>query len=215
MLADHYAILGLPPSATKEEIKTAYRKLARVHHPDLNQSDCTAADRFRAIQLAYETLSRPGLRQAYLEKRWYAQFRNEPMQSEPLTIEQILQQCIELERFTSTLDPYRMDRAGLRAHIKTCITKWRTINISQQEDVSIIEAILTLIKRASKELSFQDCKELHQQLGQWLGDGLSDRLLKHDWLTARKKQESQQRWWPVWMGLITLVLAAIIWFSAR
>ena len=43
---DYYAVLGVPASATQEEIKKQYRKLAAKHHPDKNASDPKAAERF-------------------------------------------------------------------------------------------------------------------------------------------------------------------------
>ncbi|KAF2503235.1 TPR-like protein [Lophium mytilinum] len=54
---DYYKILGIEKDATETEIKKAYRKLAIVHHPDKNPDDEQAADRFKEIQEAHETLS--------------------------------------------------------------------------------------------------------------------------------------------------------------
>jgi len=55
-LAHCYQILGLLPSATEQQIKEAYRKLAKQYHPDLNPGDRQAADQFVRVQQAYETL---------------------------------------------------------------------------------------------------------------------------------------------------------------
>jgi hypothetical protein len=54
---DYYTILGIPADATLADIKKAYRKLARRHHPDRNNGDPTAAERFRQITEAYEALT--------------------------------------------------------------------------------------------------------------------------------------------------------------
>jgi curved DNA-binding protein CbpA len=58
-IADYYGILGLTPDAdaTLADVKRAYRKLARQHHPDRNNADPGAIDRFRRITEAYEYLS--------------------------------------------------------------------------------------------------------------------------------------------------------------
>lgn len=56
---DYYKILGITKDATETEIKKAYRKLAIVHHPDKNPDDADAADRFKELQEAHETLSDP------------------------------------------------------------------------------------------------------------------------------------------------------------
>jgi hypothetical protein len=62
---DYYALLGVDPGATVAQIKKAYRKLARQHHPDTNPGDPQAAARFRQITEAYETLTDPNRRDAY------------------------------------------------------------------------------------------------------------------------------------------------------
>lgn len=56
-LSDPYTILGVARDATAAQIKSAYRKLAKKHHPDLNPGDATAVDRFKDITSAYELLS--------------------------------------------------------------------------------------------------------------------------------------------------------------
>src|SRR5262245_30922073 len=62
---DLYVILGLEHGASESEIKRAYRRLARRFHPDINPGDRQAADRFRQILEAYETLIDPERRSQY------------------------------------------------------------------------------------------------------------------------------------------------------
>ena len=57
MLKNYYQILGIGQSATIDEIKIAYRKLAVKFHPDKNQNDKYFEERFKEIQEAYEILS--------------------------------------------------------------------------------------------------------------------------------------------------------------
>ena len=62
---DYYKILGVPRTATEKEIKAAYRKLARKHHPDVNKNDSKAEAKFKEINEANEVLSDPAKRQRY------------------------------------------------------------------------------------------------------------------------------------------------------
>ena len=64
---DYYEALGVPRTATEKEIKSAYRKLARQHHPDLHQGDAkkAAEEKFKTINEAYEVLSDPEKRKKY------------------------------------------------------------------------------------------------------------------------------------------------------
>ena len=62
---DYYTILGLPKTATQEEIKKAYRKLARKYHPDLNPNNEEAAQKFKELNEANEVLSDTEKRKKY------------------------------------------------------------------------------------------------------------------------------------------------------
>jgi molecular chaperone DnaJ len=65
MVTDYYATLGIARDATSEEIKKAFRRLARESHPDANPDDPTAEARFREVAEAYEVLSDPERRRRY------------------------------------------------------------------------------------------------------------------------------------------------------
>jgi len=63
-MSDYYSILGVNKSSSQEDIKSAYRKLAREWHPDINKSS-NAEEKFKEISQAYETLSDPAKKSAY------------------------------------------------------------------------------------------------------------------------------------------------------
>lgn len=64
-MADYYQILGVPKNADEKQIKSAYRKLARKYHPDVNPNDKTAEAKFKEVSQAYEVLSDPDKRKLY------------------------------------------------------------------------------------------------------------------------------------------------------
>lgn len=64
---DYYATLGVPKTATEKEIKQAYRRLARKHHPDVNPGDRAAESTFKEVNEAYEVLGDPATRRKYDE----------------------------------------------------------------------------------------------------------------------------------------------------
>src|ERR1700729_2616191 len=62
---DYYEILGVKKSASAEEIRKAFRKLARKHHPDVNPGDKSAEEKFKEINEAYQVLSDSEKRKRY------------------------------------------------------------------------------------------------------------------------------------------------------
>lgn len=73
---DYYAILGIPPNASHEEVRLAYRRLAHRYHPDLNQG-ADAEDRFKAINEAHDVLSDAAKRAAYDQMRQRVRTRSD------------------------------------------------------------------------------------------------------------------------------------------
>jgi molecular chaperone DnaJ len=70
---DYYKLLGVPRSAKPEDIKKAYRRLARRHHPDVNPGNQESEDRFKQISEAFEVLSDPKKREVYDRYGYYSE----------------------------------------------------------------------------------------------------------------------------------------------
>src|SRR3954468_12249145 len=69
---DYYGILGVKKTASEDEIRKAFRKLARKHHPDVNPGDKAAEERFKTISEANDVLSDPKKRKIYDQLGYYS-----------------------------------------------------------------------------------------------------------------------------------------------
>src|SRR6476661_5800713 len=69
---DYYNILGVKKDAKADEIKKAYRRLARKHHPDVNPNDKVSEDKFKEVQEAYDVLSDEKKRKVFDRFGYYA-----------------------------------------------------------------------------------------------------------------------------------------------
>ena len=116
-LKDYYGLLDIETSATLQEIKKAYRKLALRYHPDKNQHDPYAAAQFTAIKEAYEVLTHPSKKEYYLQQRWYNQSAGIRKTQDVITPVTVLKQALELDKYVSTLDIFRLDKEGLKQYV--------------------------------------------------------------------------------------------------
>src|SRR5437899_6657248 len=70
---DYYELLGVPRKASAKDIRSAFRKLARKYHPDLNPGDKSAEEKFKQLQEAYDVLSHSKKRQMYDQFGFYSE----------------------------------------------------------------------------------------------------------------------------------------------
>jgi hypothetical protein len=214
-LKDYYTILELPPSASPDEIKKAYRRLALIYHPDKNGNDPYAVTQFTEIKEAYETLTHPAKRDVYLQQRWYAQSLGQRRKQEILTPVTVLKQLLELDRYTSRLDIHRMDKEGLYQYLILLFSDSTILMLNSFHEESVNKEIIHTALNTGHYLTFNNAKDLAERLKK-IAEGntdLSTNIEEFIHRTSRNEFWEKRRVWIIVAIVIFLCLG--IYFATK
>ena len=146
---DYYQILQISPSTSPEEVKKAFRKLALQYHPDKNDNEPLAEERFKEIKEAYEVLSNIKKRQVYHYKKFATYY-----QHKIITPTSILYQCTELRKFISIIQHYNINFDLLTFQIKEILSAQNRLILEKENDEVLNKRILQLIIEICEPLPY-------------------------------------------------------------
>lgn len=214
-LKDYYSILELPPGATVADIKRAYRKLAHIFHPDKNGNDPYAAARFAEIKEAYEVLINPAKKEYYLQQRWYNQSIGKKRTQRLVTPENVLKQVIELEKYVSRLDIFRMDKQGLANHILEMINDETIAQLHSFHEPEIKRQIIAMLIKAARPLLPEQTPAIVTQFTRLAeGDPVANRQID-DFILHQRKKKKTDRNMIIIVIVSTLFISLLIWMASR
>jgi curved DNA-binding protein CbpA len=151
MPKDYYAILGVTPLAGPDEIRRSYRRLAKQCHPDRHGSDASASLRFQEVKEAYETLTDPVRKDAWLQQRWRLRSMGLRTDRRPATLPaDLLKASIALEQEISLNDPHRTDTDALLRRIQALLTADALDLLRQEADPAIREGVCRRLLRCGR-----------------------------------------------------------------
>lgn len=213
-MKDHYRTLGIHPKATAEEIKTAYRALARTHHPDADPDNPYAAARFREIADAYAVLSYPAQRRRYDEERWLSGLTAQDRRG-PVTLDTLLRDAHKLAAHLRTIDRLHMNHAALHNLL---------LFLLSDEHLSILHASHGTEQNAALgEALLESAALLRPSLFADVAVRLAlinptdEIMLRRIYATGRERQ--REAWWERWMPLFIIlgvvVLCVVMVVTAR
>jgi curved DNA-binding protein CbpA len=209
LIKDYYTILETVPSASLSEIKKAYRRLALEYHPDKKQNDSYAAARFAEIKEAYEVLTNPRKKDAYLQQRWYNQSIGSKRAQATVTPVSVLKQALELEKYVSRLDIHRMDRHGLYAYIDS-LTDTDTIEkLKQFDEPGTKKEIVRLLAKSARLLSSKQFGKLKRKLLQ-IHEDPDTLTMTRATLSQLQQTEKTEKYKPLVILLIVLFICLAI-----
>lgn len=213
-LKDYYQLLELAPSATLSEIKKSYRRLAQQYHPDKN-NDAYAAAQFAEIKEAYEVLTNPAKKEYYLQQRWYNQSIGKRKTQQAITPVTALMQALELEKYISTLDVFRMDKAGLQQYILGLIPDATIEQLKEFNEPDINRQLITIILKAMQPLPPLFVKDIIEQLNKLAGPDETARQQVTSFTERTAKKNRREKYSLVIIIAATAFLCLLIYLAGR
>lgn len=213
---DYYTILQLPPSASLPEIKKAYRQLAQQFHPDKHDNDPYKVVQFARIKEAYEILSNPVKKNYYLQQRWYNQSIGKKFSTDdPVTPAGILKQCLELNRYVTSLDVHRMNREGLTGYICDLLSGSVIEQLMIFDEPDINRTIITSVLKTIQTLRFSQVQQVSIYLFQLAEKNTESMDLITIALKYHYSKEKLRKYQPLIIILITVIVCLLIYVAGR
>lgn len=200
---DYYMILGVQPTASADEIKRSYRRLALKYHPDKNPGDIIAEATFREIAEAYEILSDAKKREDYHYKRFYTnnyKYKNTPK----ATPQSILKEAVKLQQLVERADPFRMNQDALILQAEEVLNANNLSILKEEKQVSVNTQIINALLIACKPMHFQFYSQVHDKLMQ-LADEHSMQMIVSFYRTKQKDSN-----WNKYKVIGAIVLALLM-----
>ncbi|NCX96151.1 MAG: J domain-containing protein [Chitinophagia bacterium] len=137
---DYYTTLGITPAATEHDIKSAYRRLVKKYHPDVN-ANSNAHTRFIEIQNAYKTLIDPISKKQYDRERAYS--NPSPKKQTVSNPGDLLSECLRLNRALAQMDSYRINQKALIHYLQMLLQDNAIIMLNNSKDNITTQKIIT------------------------------------------------------------------------
>lgn len=211
---DHYTILELPPSATQEEIKKAYRRLVQQYHPDKTNNDPYARAYFDAVKEAYETLTNTSRRDEYHNERWLKKSGGIKNNSFVLTPVNVLQRCIILEKQFSLLNSTNpANQVVISQAIEQLFTPDNIEKLNAFNETDINNTILSTVVKMTRSLNYKHFYPLLTSLQKINTSGAQQQLLLR--IAKEKKQDKMlETAMPFFVIAAVALICLFIYFFA-
>jgi hypothetical protein len=210
---DYYGILNVSSTATAEDIKKAFRKLALQYHPDKNNNATAATAKFNEIKEAYQILSDRKKRTAYNFER-YAQNPKQVFRPIAFSIDDILPLCVKLKNDSILQDPYRADQDLLYFEI-SAILSLHNLTIMREAKLSDKQKVIQLILASTTVLPLIQLKEIIEKLKTIVADEPDSMKELNIFLSQSKHIDFWNRYKKSVAFVTAVLLCVFIYFASK
>jgi hypothetical protein len=215
-MKDFYAILGLTPMSTREEIRKQYRKLAKQYHPDTHPGDAYAAAMFQDVKEAYETLTQPARKEEWLRERWLRQATHQGQgETAPLTPFSLLEKVLRFERSVSRMDVFRMDHQGVVNTAKSLLSSENLECLEKFHEADMNRTIIRHLLLALDPVPFSHTQDILGLLDRLAGQDPESRRMISGFRQSHARKQRAGKWTFPLVLLATLLICFLIWLGSR
>ena len=215
-MKDYYSILECSPMSDRDEIKRNYRRLAQKFHPDKNSDDPYSTARFNDIREAYETLTQPAKKNAWLQERWLQQVMNRHVgETAPLTPYLILDKVLKTEKYISTADFFRIDRHGMVQQLEAMISNENRECLQKFNEPEINRTIIRHLISSASPFPMSILKEFIRKLELLAADDLESRSAISQFKKTLVSRQIKEKYTLPLIMLATIFICLVIYFTAR
>jgi curved DNA-binding protein CbpA len=212
-LKNHYQTLRVPPNASQEEIKKAFRKLAHQFHPDKNDHSSSHVI-FQEIQAAYAILSDEKKKRLYDEERYFSGLSTRK-QPGVISAEWILKLAKELQKHMIAVHSQDLNHQALYQYVMLILSDAHLAYLQQERDEQINERIVDAFLHAIRKIDFKLYLKVFKQLNaiEPLSIPYREKLQRE--LQIKKKQFESGKRLPWLVFAIVLTICFIMYLYAR
>jgi hypothetical protein len=207
LVKNYYKILEVSPSASQQEIKTAYRKLVFKYHPDKNPGDSFAESHFKEIQEAYFTLSDNHRRAFYNQKRWYSRHEGSAFK-ESLSVFTIDQKLTELLKYLRKVERSGVNKKPLYHYVKHLLSHESLTSLQQYNEPAMKLNIIETVLHTTRYMHLKHASDIIDKLNTLVS---KDIVLLQLIDKARLQIKNRSLWQQLQMPVILLVTILLCW----
>lgn len=211
---NYYTVLGVRQDATADELRKAYRDLAKKFHPDAAQDNPYAETHFAAISEAYEILSNPGRRAAYDEARWLRGFTTRSRAAQRITPQWIRGESVRLREHMKSIDTYRMNHAALKEYVEALLSDEHLSILQKEPETRCL--IFSDVLASIEDINHRFIASMMVRLQRLAADNVTLFRDAEIWARQRERDERWNKYRPVIiMGAAALLCLLLWWLSRR
>lgn len=209
---DYYKVLDISQDASEQDVKKAFRIMAKKYHPDTGGDGAHQQEQFRLCREAYAVLTDPVRREKYDEERWLAGMSKRVEEKDAITPMWILEESLRLNNHMSSVDIYRMSHLALHDYIMNLLDDDNLQLLQDNHEKEVNKSIIRTLLQATRSLKYIYMQPVAEKL--IVAGGEESVSVISDAMQDRRRQARWERRMPYVIALITMIIVVSMYFWA-